>query len=157
MTSLAICKQFPKYYISGGPLIGVSRYSRWIRILKLAVHLPYIFTMVRVLSLLAAAGSAAATILWDGRFNEFTSSTDLNNWSWSNQVGPYQYYIVSHFLPASGLLDTEGHSTVLPPLLLTSTSMLRTRTLPTLAVPEVQRSRLTAQHTGTARQCAEPS
>lgn len=33
------------------------------------------------------------TILWDGRFNEFTSSNDLNNWSWANQVGPYQYYI----------------------------------------------------------------
>ncbi len=36
---------------------------------------------------------SAGTILWDGRFNEFTSSTDLNNWSWGNQVGPYQYYI----------------------------------------------------------------
>ena len=31
--------------------------------------------------------------MWDGRFNSFTSSADLNNWSWSNQVGPYQYYI----------------------------------------------------------------
>ncbi|KAK0658865.1 hypothetical protein DIS24_g4532 [Lasiodiplodia hormozganensis] len=48
-------------------------------------------------TLLAAAtlaGSAAAgTVLWDGRFNEFNSSEDLNNWSWANQVGPYQYYI----------------------------------------------------------------
>ncbi|OMP85085.1 hypothetical protein BK809_0000839 [Diplodia seriata] len=48
-------------------------------------------------ALLAAAtlaGSAAAgTVLWDGRFNEFNSSADLNNWSWANQVGPYQYYI----------------------------------------------------------------
>jgi len=33
------------------------------------------------------------TILWDGRFNDLTSSTDLNNWSWGSQVGPYQYYI----------------------------------------------------------------
>ncbi|TVY51017.1 hypothetical protein LCER1_G006491, partial [Lachnellula cervina] len=33
------------------------------------------------------------TILWDGRFNNFTTSADLNNWSWSNEVGPYQYYI----------------------------------------------------------------
>lgn len=32
-------------------------------------------------------------MLWDGRFNNFTSSADLNNWSWSNEVGPYQYYI----------------------------------------------------------------
>ncbi|KAK3934769.1 Feruloyl esterase B [Diplogelasinospora grovesii] len=36
---------------------------------------------------------SAGTILWDGRFNDLTSSTDLDNWSWSNEVGPYQYYI----------------------------------------------------------------
>ncbi|KAK0634403.1 hypothetical protein B0T17DRAFT_485864 [Bombardia bombarda] len=36
---------------------------------------------------------SAGTVLWDGRFNEFSASTDLNNWSWGNQVGPYQYYI----------------------------------------------------------------
>ncbi|KAK6542330.1 hypothetical protein TWF694_006289 [Orbilia ellipsospora] len=42
----------------------------------------------------AFVGSAlAGTVLWDGRFNDLSSSTDLNNWSWSNQVGPYQYYI----------------------------------------------------------------
>ena len=35
-----------------------------------------------------------STILWDGRFNDMTSSTELESWSWSNQVGPYQYYIV---------------------------------------------------------------
>jgi len=45
------------------------------------------------LGLAALVGSATSTILWDGRFNTFTSSTDLDNWSWSNQVGPYQYYI----------------------------------------------------------------
>lgn len=38
-------------------------------------------------------GLAAAEILWDGRFNDLTSATDLDKWSWSNQVGPYQYYI----------------------------------------------------------------
>jgi hypothetical protein len=36
---------------------------------------------------------SAGTILWDGRFNDLSSSSDLNNWSWSNEVGPYQYYI----------------------------------------------------------------
>jgi hypothetical protein len=36
---------------------------------------------------------AYGAILWDGRFNDLASATDLNNWSWSNQVGPYQYYI----------------------------------------------------------------
>ena len=33
------------------------------------------------------------TVLWDGRFNDLTTSADLNKWSWANQVGPYQYYI----------------------------------------------------------------
>ncbi|KXX78310.1 Feruloyl esterase B [Madurella mycetomatis] len=48
-----------------------------------------------VLSSLAAQvlSVSAGTILWDGRFNDLSSSTDLNNWSWGNQVGPYQYYI----------------------------------------------------------------
>lgn len=32
-------------------------------------------------------------ILWDGRLNDLTSSADLEKWSWSSQVGPYQYYI----------------------------------------------------------------
>ncbi|KFX92745.1 hypothetical protein V490_05202 [Pseudogymnoascus sp. VKM F-3557] len=50
--------------------------------------------MLKALSLLASVGSAlAGTVLWDGRMNDFTSSADLGKWSWSNQVGPYQYYI----------------------------------------------------------------
>jgi len=40
-----------------------------------------------------AASVRAGTILWDGRFNDYQSAADLNTWSWSNQVGPYQYYI----------------------------------------------------------------
>ncbi|KAI9706267.1 MAG: hypothetical protein M1820_004842 [Bogoriella megaspora] len=40
-----------------------------------------------------ASTAAAGTVLWDGRFNSFTSSSDLDKWSWANQVGPYQYYI----------------------------------------------------------------
>lgn len=43
--------------------------------------------------LLALAASAHAAILWDGRFNDLSAAKDLNTWSWSNQVGPYQYYI----------------------------------------------------------------
>ena len=42
---------------------------------------------------LMVSSALAGTILWDGRFNDLSSSTDLNNWSWANQVGPYQYYI----------------------------------------------------------------
>src|SRR4051812_47448875 len=41
----------------------------------------------------ASASVAQGAVLWDGRFNDFTSAKDLNTWSWSNQVGPYQYYI----------------------------------------------------------------
>ncbi|KAJ4411650.1 hypothetical protein N0V82_008964 [Gnomoniopsis sp. IMI 355080] len=43
--------------------------------------------------LASLASLSEATVLWDGRFNTFTSATDLNDWSWSNEVGPYQYYI----------------------------------------------------------------
>ncbi|KAI0128484.1 hypothetical protein BJ170DRAFT_693332 [Xylariales sp. AK1849] len=44
-------------------------------------------------STLLLAPLASAAVIWDGRFNDLTTSADLNNWSWSNQVGPYQYYI----------------------------------------------------------------
>ncbi|KAH8145053.1 uncharacterized protein LAJ45_10964 [Morchella importuna] len=37
--------------------------------------------------------ASAGTVIWDGRFNDYSSSTDLNTWSWANQVGSYQYYI----------------------------------------------------------------
>ncbi|KAI2628161.1 carbohydrate-binding module family 1 protein [Xylaria nigripes] len=45
------------------------------------------------LALVSTPLAACGTVLWDGRFNDLTSSADLNNWSWSNLVGPYQYYI----------------------------------------------------------------
>ncbi|KAK7735277.1 hypothetical protein SLS53_007668 [Cytospora paraplurivora] len=52
---------------------------------------------MKALSLAALAAILATvnagTVLWDGRFNDLSSSTDLDNWSWSNEVGPYQYYI----------------------------------------------------------------
>ncbi|KAK4236815.1 hypothetical protein C8A03DRAFT_35243 [Achaetomium macrosporum] len=40
-----------------------------------------------------AASAVDGAVLWDGRFNDLSSSRDLLTWSWSNQVGPYQYYI----------------------------------------------------------------
>jgi hypothetical protein len=46
-----------------------------------------------VLGMACAPLAIASTILWDGRFNDLSSSADLLTWSWSNQVGPYQYYI----------------------------------------------------------------
>ncbi|KAI0601067.1 carbohydrate-binding module family 1 protein [Biscogniauxia sp. FL1348] len=51
---------------------------------------------MRASALLALASSqlgACGTILWDGRFNDMESATDLDKWSWSSQIGPYQWYI----------------------------------------------------------------
>ncbi|KAH6672674.1 hypothetical protein F5X68DRAFT_174897 [Plectosphaerella plurivora] len=42
---------------------------------------------------LSLLSQAQAALLWDGRFNDLTSATDLEKWSFSNPVGPYQYYI----------------------------------------------------------------
>lgn len=39
------------------------------------------------------ASVANAAVIWDGRFNDLSNAKDLDTWSWSNQVGPYQYYI----------------------------------------------------------------
>lgn len=48
---------------------------------------------MKVTALLTLVPLTSAKVLWDGRFNDFNTSSDLNKWSWSNQVGPYQYYI----------------------------------------------------------------
>ncbi|RDW60990.1 hypothetical protein BP6252_12373 [Coleophoma cylindrospora] len=47
----------------------------------------------RSMALAALAGTASSTILWDGRFNNYTSSAEIADWSFSNEVGDYQYYI----------------------------------------------------------------
>lgn len=52
--------------------------------------------MLAPLTLLTLAASCATTtakLIWDGRANGKTSSAFLGNWDWSNQIGPYQYYI----------------------------------------------------------------
>ncbi|KAH9857906.1 hypothetical protein C2E23DRAFT_153161 [Lenzites betulinus] len=46
-----------------------------------------------VLSLFLFAAAVSATVLWDGRFNNYTTAADFDKWSWSNQVGQYQTYI----------------------------------------------------------------
>jgi len=46
-----------------------------------------------ILLCLLSASLASATVLWDGRFNNYSTATDFNKWSWSNQVGAYQTYI----------------------------------------------------------------
>lgn len=49
-------------------------------------------SLVFILAFVSATVNAG-TVLWDGRFNDLSSSSDLDDWSWSNEVGPYQYYI----------------------------------------------------------------
>lgn len=49
------------------------------------------FKMFSSTTMLALIGSATAAILWDGRLNNETSSAFLNDWSFSNTVGQYQY------------------------------------------------------------------
>ncbi|KAM0719107.1 hypothetical protein Q7P37_005012 [Cladosporium fusiforme] len=50
--------------------------------------------MVTTTALLALVGTASAgTLLWDGRANDYDDSSFLDDWSWSNQDGPYQWYI----------------------------------------------------------------
>lgn len=44
-------------------------------------------------ALLALASAASASLLWDGRANDYASSAFLDKWSWSSQTGPYQWYI----------------------------------------------------------------
>ena len=46
------------------------------------------------LAISSLVGLVSSAVVWDGRVNEWSSSADLNNWSWGNQVGPYQWYIV---------------------------------------------------------------
>jgi len=49
---------------------------------------------MRAFALLSSVSLAVAgTVLFDGRFNDMTSSSELDAWSFSNPVGPYQYYI----------------------------------------------------------------
>lgn len=49
--------------------------------------------MISTTALLALVGSVSAEILWDGRANDYADSSFLEEWSWSNQEGPYQWYI----------------------------------------------------------------
>ncbi|KAF8472031.1 hypothetical protein BDZ91DRAFT_775442 [Kalaharituber pfeilii] len=61
--------------------------------LSLSLLFAYAGPVLPIFAALLFGAVNAVTVVWDGRFNHLTSSTDLNNWSWANQVGPYQYYI----------------------------------------------------------------
>lgn len=51
------------------------------------------FGLLATASTLLLGLSQAGTIIWDGRFNDYTTATDLDKWSWASQVGSYQWYI----------------------------------------------------------------
>ncbi|CUA67774.1 hypothetical protein RSOLAG22IIIB_03201 [Rhizoctonia solani] len=39
------------------------------------------------------APGVLGAVVWDGRFQDYSTAADLDKWSWSNQVGSYQTYI----------------------------------------------------------------
>ncbi|KAL4900778.1 hypothetical protein BDW74DRAFT_161052 [Aspergillus multicolor] len=62
-------------------------------------------TILPLLSTLAPLASAG-NVLWSGLFNESFVVGDLDKWSWSSQIPPYQWYIhgseeTSHYLSLS--------------------------------------------------------
>ncbi|KAG9004071.1 hypothetical protein FRB90_011060 [Tulasnella sp. 427] len=66
-----------------------------------------------VASLVAAA--SAGSVVWSGDFDYYGSASDFNTWSWSNQVGEYQYYIhgsgpVTQYLDVSTAYANPGIS-----------------------------------------------
>ncbi|KAI5794506.1 carbohydrate-binding module family 1 protein [Peziza echinospora] len=86
--------------------------------------------------------AASAAVVWDGRFNEFSTSADLNNWSWANQVGPYQYYIhgsgaVTKYVNLSpdyknpaDTVSKQGVKITIDPTALWNSDMWRTELIP---------------------------
>jgi hypothetical protein len=51
-------------------------------------------TMNRFATIAALATSAlAGTTIWSGSFTQFSTVAAFDTWSWSNQVGSYQWYI----------------------------------------------------------------
>jgi len=62
------------------------------------------FSLVGIASLLLLSTRArGGTTIWDGTFNNYATVADFDNWSWSNEVGTYQWYIhgtepTSHYL-----------------------------------------------------------
>ncbi|GIZ48740.1 hypothetical protein CKM354_001179000 [Cercospora kikuchii] len=98
--------------------------------------------------LLALASTTSATILWDGRLNNYTDASFLESWSWSKQVGPYQYYIhgsenVSDYITlcpnAKNPADTSSEQGIIISIDETSSwngqNMMRTELIPSTKAP----------------------
>ncbi|KAJ5753571.1 uncharacterized protein N7511_007724 [Penicillium nucicola] len=49
--------------------------------------------MKSFVSLLLPTSALAGSVLWNGIFNTSDTVADLDRWSWSNQIGAYQWYI----------------------------------------------------------------
>ncbi|THH20111.1 hypothetical protein EW146_g1190 [Bondarzewia mesenterica] len=67
--------------------------------------LPWIIRGFKVSRLLALFSTSVrgGTTIWSGSFNAYSSVSVFDNWSWSNEVGEYQWYIhgsepTSHYL-----------------------------------------------------------
>ncbi|KAI5782756.1 carbohydrate-binding module family 1 protein [Geopyxis carbonaria] len=86
--------------------------------------------------------ASAGTVVWDGRFNDYTTATDLDNWSWASQVGSYQWYIhgtgattdyvnlsPSYKNPAD-TGSTQGAKLTISPTALWNSDMWRTELIP---------------------------
>jgi len=44
-------------------------------------------------ALVSLISVVSASVVWDGRFNDYSTAADFNKWSWNTQVGSYQTYI----------------------------------------------------------------
>ncbi|KAG8908446.1 hypothetical protein FRB99_006651 [Tulasnella sp. 403] len=56
---------------------------------------------------LFATVAHAGTVLWSGDFDYYSSEQDFTNWSWSSQVGEYQWYIYGSG-PVTQYLDIDS-------------------------------------------------
>ena len=120
--------------------------------------------MIASTILLSLATSAYASVLWDGRLNAYKSSAFLDKWSWSNPVGPYQYYIhgsgpVSEYVKLSTKYKNPADSgskkgiqvTIDKTSVWNSDNMLRTELIPQTSAPINQGKvyyHFSMQHTG---------
>ncbi|PBL00739.1 hypothetical protein ARMGADRAFT_1006864 [Armillaria gallica] len=81
----------------------------------MAPAIRYISVMKAVFVLILSAVCCSSTILWDGRFNNYSTAADFNKWSWSNQVGQYQTYIYGNLKGETASTWLELGSTYMNP------------------------------------------
>ncbi|KAF8250835.1 hypothetical protein K440DRAFT_638685 [Wilcoxina mikolae CBS 423.85] len=99
-------------------------------------------TVFAFVPLLLASVVNAGTVIWDGRFNDYTTATDLDKWSWSNQVGSYQWYIHGsgpttdyvnlspYFKNPADMASKQGAKLTITPTSLWNSNFWRTELIP---------------------------